>query len=117
MSTEKDSTRATSATGMAYDDELLSSICRVRDRILTDQLLLLIRDLNFPEGKRFPVRLTTELPEEFNAVETIRRVESASSMGREFTEGELNDLYRLPGNADRENFVLPGLAKQNPFAL
>jgi hypothetical protein len=117
MSTERDSTRATSNTGMAYDDELLSSICRTRDSILTEQLLLRVRDLNFPEGKRFPVKLVTVLPEEFNAPEVIRLVESASTMGREFTEGELNDLYRLPANADREKFQLPGLSKQNPFRL
>ncbi|NTW98342.1 MAG: hypothetical protein HGB35_00080 [Geobacteraceae bacterium] len=117
MSTEKDSTRATSTTGMAYDDELLSGICATRDQILTDQLLLVIRDLNYPEGKRFPMRLTTVLPEEFKAPEVIRLVESASAMGREFTEGELNELYRLPGHPDRENFVLTGLAKSNPFRL
>lgn len=117
MSTEKDSTRATSTTGMAYDDELLSGICSIRDRILTDQFLLVIRDLNYPEGKRFPVSLTTVLPEEFRAAEVIRLVESASSMGREFSEGELDELYRLPANPDRANFILPGLAKQNPFKL
>lgn len=117
MSTEKDSTRATSNTGMAYDDELLSGICSTRDKILTDQFLIPIRDLNFPEGKRYPVKLITVLPEEFNALETLRLVESASSMGREFTEGELDRLYRLPGNPDRENFVLPGLSKSNPFQL
>lgn len=117
MSTERDSTRATSNTGMAYDDELLSSICRTRDSILTEQLLLRIRDLNFPEEKRYPAKLVTVLPEEFNAPEVIRLVESASTMGREFTEGELNDLYRLPANADREKFQLPGLSKQNPFRL
>ncbi len=117
MSTEKDSTRATSTTGMAYDDELLSGICATRDQILTDQLLLVVRDLNYPPGKRFPMQLITVLPEEFNAAERIRLVESASSMGKEFTEGELDDLYRLSSNPDRESVILPGLAKSNPFRV
>jgi|GEM_PF-3060804 len=117
MSTEKDSTRATSATGMAYDDEMLSSVCAIRDQILADQLLIPIRDLNFPEGKRYPVHFCTKLPEEFKAPEVIRLVESASSMGAEFTEGEVANLYRLPVNSDRENMILPGLSKNNPFRL
>lgn len=117
MSTEKNSTRATSKTGMSYDDELLSAISATRDQILTDQLLLVIRDLNYPPEKRFPMTLTTVLPDEFNAAEMQKIVESASSMGREFKEGELDTLYRLPGNPDRENFVLPGLQKSNPFRL
>lgn len=117
MSTEKDSTRATATAGMAYDDELLKTVCTTRDKILTEQLVLRLRDMNYSENNRYPVRLITKLPEEFDAPERIRLVESASGMGREFTEGELNDLYRLPQNPDRKGFVLPGLGKNNPFAL
>lgn len=117
MSTEKDNTRANSTTGMKYDDELLKTICKIRDGILTEQLVLPLRNMNYSDGNRYPVRLTTKLPEEFDAPEKIRLVESASNMGREFTEGELNDIYRLPQNPDREQIVLQGLAKNNPFRL
>ena len=110
MSTEKDSTRATSATGMLYDDELLKSICSIRDTILNDQLVLPLRDMNFSAANRFPLRLVTRLPEEFDASERIGLVESASAMGRVFSEGELNELYRLPQNPERELVVLKGLA-------
>ncbi len=117
MSTEKNSTRATSKTGMSYDDELLSAISATRDQILTEQLLLVVRDLNYAPDKRFPMTLTTVLPDEFNASEVQKIVESASAMGREFKEGEVDKLYRLPTNPDRQNFVLPGLQKSNPFRL
>lgn len=117
MSTELHSNRATSKTGMSYDDELLSAISATRDQILTEQLLLVIRDMNYPPEKRFPMTLVTVLPDEFNAAEMQKIVESASAMGREFKEGEIDKLYRLPSNPKRENFVLPGLQKSNPFRL
>ena len=117
MSTELHSRMTPSKTGMAYDDELLSAIASTRDQILTEQLLLVIRDLNYATDKRFPMTMTTVLPDEFDPSATQKIVESASAMGREFKEGELDKLYRLPANPDRENFVLPGLQKSNPFRL